>query len=160
MCSIKDMAVKIDWDHVNVFQDLYSFHFWRNSLFQEHTERMRGSPGEIVEGPRLVQVSLFRNNRLVEDGLAKECVYSATSHGQSDTARACARHVCCSRVGLLASSSHTLQKVQTFYIVELTYVCRGVNGCVWRSKGKSSWTKVVIPGMDANVFASAILSWL
>src|SRR4029434_1875016 len=120
-------------------------------------ERSRRSPSNSSDAHTLVQVSLFRNNRLVEDGLV---FYSVTSHGHRDTTRACTRHVCCSQVGLLASSFHTLQKVQTFYIVELTYVCRGVNGCVWRSKGKSSLTKVVIPGMDANVFASAILLWL
>src|SRR4029434_2440849 len=69
-------------------------------------ERSRRSPLNASDAHTLVQVSLFRNNRLVEDGLV---FYSVTSHGQLGAARACTRHVCCSRLGLLASSSPTLE---------------------------------------------------
>ena len=40
------------------------------------------SPVAIVEGPYLFKLA-FQSKRLVEDGLAKECVYSHTSHGSS-----------------------------------------------------------------------------
>ena len=68
---------------------LHRMYFWRKSmtvtvsvwsLKRQKNKRVTSNwkialfSGEIVEGPRLVQVSLFRNNRLVEDGLAKECV--------------------------------------------------------------------------------------
>ena len=61
----------------------------------EGLERICCIFGEIVEDPYLVQVSLVRSKRLVEDGIAKECVYSDTSHGHLVTARARTRHVCC-----------------------------------------------------------------
>src|SRR4029434_10861932 len=60
--------------------------------YRTHTEvaeevglvKIRLFSGELVGCPRLVQVSFVQNNRLVEDGLAKECVYSAASHRPLD----------------------------------------------------------------------------
>ena len=80
--------------------------------------------------------------------------YSATSHGHRDTTRACTRHVCCSRVGFLASSSHSLQKCTSIYSVEITRGVKG-RGCVCVSggqRGKSSLTGAIARygHIDAN----------
>ena len=79
-------------------------------------------PVAIAEGPYLIKVSFVQSKTLVEDGLAKECVYSDTSHGSLDTARACPEarllpgKVFWLRGGLL----YTLQKCTNIYSVELT----------------------------------------
>ena len=103
--------------------------------------------------PKLVQV---RSKRLVEDSLAKEQVYSETSHSNLGRARS---HATRQRL-LLRGKVCVTRKVFSLHYGNVQFLsCRinilGVQGREWvcqRSKGRSSFDQGLQPGRAIQIY--------